>query len=214
MNTMLIPLILIFTILSDLSILMFIGYYFLKVRSREKVLEEKENKIDTEYHKVVDNALSRERKILEDATGEADKIITSAQYSTEESQKLVEQALQKMIADIHNEALNSAKNFGITYQDSLKHLSDQSLNDFQGVAQGLKNDLELQINQFQSTLLPNLQKELEAYKQARLNQIDKVVNLIIQKAAQEVFNKSIALSDHQTLIIESLDKAKKEGLFG
>jgi len=211
---MLTPLFLIFTSISDLAILALVGYYFLKVRTREKELHIKENKIDTQYHQVVDNALSRERKILEDATGEADQIIKNAQYSTEESQKIVADALQKMIADIHKEAIASAANFTSTYQGSLKQLSDQSISDFQSVASTLKSDLELQIHQFHNSLLPALQKELEDYKQARLNHIEQSINLIIQKVAQEVLNKSLPMPDHTKLIVDSMEKAKKEGMFG
>ncbi len=208
------PLFLVFTSISDLAILALVGYYFLKVRTREKELAKKETKIDTEYHQVVDNALSRERKILEDATGEADQIIKNAQYSTEESQKIVADALQKMVADIHQDAVASAQNFTATYQGSLRQLSDQSISDFQGVASTLKSDLELQISQFHNSLLPALQKELEDYKQARLTHIESSINLIIQKVAQQVLNKSISLPDHTKLVVDSMEKAKKEGMFG
>ena len=41
-----------------------------------------------------------------------------------------------------------------------------------------------------------------------------MVIAIIQKASQEILNKSLSLDDHRQLITEALEKAKNEGLFG
>jgi hypothetical protein len=35
----------------------------------------------------------------------------------------------------------------------------------------------------------------------------------VQKASSEMFNKSISTEDHQKLLMESLEKAKSEGVF-
>ena len=234
------------TIAADLMIFLFVGYYLIKIRSKEKNLEKKEGKIDTNYHQIVDNALAKERKILEDATNEADQIITGAQYIRLASKETVDQAMQKMVADIQKEAVNTSnsllnisntsketvnqtmqkmvsdiqkeavvttRDFMNSYQTSLKQLASQSLKDFQNVVKGLEIDLQKQIKDFHETLLPNLEKELEDYKQARLKQTEQTITRIIQQVSQETLNKSISLNDHQNLLIESLEKAKKEGIF-
>ena len=64
-----------------------------------------------------------------------------------------------------------------------------------------------------ATLLSNLQKEIAAYKQQKIKESDKTVNKIIAEVSQKVLNKSIPLEDHQNLIIESLEKSLKEGVF-
>ncbi len=73
--------------------------------------------------------------------------------------------------------------------------------------------LKKQINDFHLTLLPQIEKELDAYKQVRMQEIDKVTIEIVQKASQDIFNKTISLTEHQNVITQSLDKAKKEGVF-
>ncbi len=65
----------------------------------------------------------------------------------------------------------------------------------------------------QESMLPALQKELEAYKAMRLKETEQTVQRIVQKASQEILNKSLSLDDHQNLVIQSLEKAKKEGVF-
>jgi len=197
-----------------LIIFIFVGYYLVTLYTKEKKLEKKEGQIDTNYHQIVNDALTKERKILEDATFEADQIITGAQYSSSTSKEAITHALAEMLVEIKKEANTIASDFTSNYSGSLKQLTAQSLNEFQHVARTLEEDLQKQISQFHTTLLPNLEKEIEAYKQARIKQADEMVVRIIQQASQDILNKSISLTDHQDLVMKSLEKAKKEGMFG
>jgi hypothetical protein len=203
----------IITVTADLVVFIFVGYYLFSIRHREKELKEKEAKADTGYHQVVDNALTRERIILDDATAKATQIITGAEYVNKTTKDSVNQALSSIVSEIQNDATSSAKSFIDSYTSSLKQLSNESLTQFQKVTQELKVDLQNQIKDFHNTMLPGLEKELEEYKQSRMKETDQIVTRVIQKVAQEVLNKSIPLSDHEALLTESLEKAKKEGIF-
>jgi|SRR6185369_4080574 len=197
----------------NLVIALFVVYYFMRLRHKEKELESKETKIDTNYHQIVDNALSKERKILEDATTEAGQIITQAQYVNTTSKQTIDQALAKMIADLQQDAQGAAGEFKKSYAASLNEIATTSLHGFQTVSHELQTDLEKQIKHFHETLLPSMEKELEAYKQSRLKQAEQVITHIVQEASQDILNKSISFEDHQKLMLDSLEKAKKEGLF-
>jgi vacuolar-type H+-ATPase subunit H len=197
----------------DLIILAFAVYYFLQLRSKEKKIEQTETKVDTNYHQIVDDALSRERKILEDAAMEADRIITNAEYVKQTSKEAIDQALSELVKQIQKESVDTATKFMADYSSSLKQLATTSLTDFQQVSLGLQTDLQQQIKNFRESLLPNLDKELEEYKKMRLKQTEEMVTRIVGKASQEVFNKSISLEDHQKLLTDSLEKAKAEGVF-
>jgi len=203
-----------FTISADIIIFIFVGYYLWRFRAKEKEIEKRESKIDTEYHQVVDTALTRERKILDDATSTADKIIADAQYVSQTSQGLVDQTLKAMVADIHKEAIATAQEFARDYEASLKQLTDQSLNDFSGIVRGLQTDLAQQIKQVHETMLPGLEKELADYKQARIQQTEQMIVSIVQKVSQEVLNKSISIEDHEKLLMDAIEEAKKGGVFG
>lgn len=201
------------TAIADIAILFAIFVYLLNLRKKERQLERRERQIDTNYHEVVDNALSKERKILDDATDEADDIISKAEYISESSREAVHDALRTMILDIQKEAGEITHNFNLTYANSLKQLTAESLGDFQEVSKELQTDLEQQIKTFRESLLPNLEKQLDEYKQSKLQQTDKMIASIVQRVALEVLHKSLSLSDHQNLIIESLERAKQEGVF-
>jgi vacuolar-type H+-ATPase subunit H len=201
------------SITADLVIFIFIGFYLWKIRNEEGDLKKKETKADVSYHQIVDDALGKERKIMEDAVSEADKIIVDAEYIKKSSKEIVDQALQQMVAHIQKESIETAGKFMNSYSESLKELATTSLVDFQNVAKGLEGDLQRQIKEFRETLLPDLKKELDDYKQVRLKQSDEIINHVIQKAAQEIMNKSISLEDHQKILADALERAKTEGVF-
>jgi vacuolar-type H+-ATPase subunit H len=204
---------LIFNAIASLGILIFISYYFLQLRVKEKHLDKEIIRVDSDYHKMIDGALSKERKILEDATAEADQIITGARHISLSVRDEVNSAMQVMVAGIQKDAFSAAKNFAVGYQKSLQDLAGQSMNDFKNIVKALEEDLQKQVKEFHEVLLPGLEKELEDYKQARLARLDKTVEMIVNKASLEIVNKSFSAEDHKNLVIESLEKAKKEGTF-
>jgi hypothetical protein len=185
----------------------------MKLYAREKELEKKEKKTDTEYHQVVDDALNKERKILEDATSEANQIISETEFVSQASKESIDAALTQMKKDIQNETSTAAHQFRASYQHELKKLTDQSLNDFQSISKEMQESLHKQVADFHNNMLPSLEKELDVYKQERIKQTEQMIKGIIQKVSQQVLNKAISTDDHQKLLIESLNKAKREGMF-
>jgi hypothetical protein len=201
------------SITADLIIFIFIGLYLWKIRDEENDLKKKETKADVSYHQIIDDALGKERKIMEDAVSEADQIIINAEYIKKSSKEIVDKALQQMVAHIQKESIETAGKFMNSYSDSLKQLAATSLTDFENVAKGLEGDLQRQIREFRETLLPDLKKELDDYKQVRLKQSEEIINHVVQKAAQEVMNKTLSTEDHQKILTDALEKAKTEGVF-
>jgi hypothetical protein len=202
------------TLTADIFLFLFVGYFVISLYKREKALRDKETKLDTDYHRVVDDALTKERRILDDATHEADQIITGANYIKHNSQLTVDQAIERVVTELKQETGTTAKSFLDTYTASLQHVTMQSLVDFQQIVKTLETDLEQQIKDFHSSLLPGLEKELNEYKAMRMKQTDEAVIRIVQKASQEILNRSMSLDDHHAILTASLERAKKEGVFG
>ena len=210
---MLPDILLIATLVTNFCILIFLIYYLISLRKREKEIEKKEQAVDTDYHHVVNEALTKERVILTDATSEADQIIKGANYLSDSSKQEVSNAIKILVSEIQKEGKLISLAFSSEYTASLKNLSQDSLKDFQTILVSLQLNLKKQIEDFHITLLPQVEKELDTYKKTRMEEIDKGVISIIQKASQDIFTKSISTKDHQDLIIQSLEKAKKEGIF-
>jgi len=202
-----------FTIAADVAIFGFIWYYLWEMHGKEKGIDEQRRKTDENYHHVVDEALAKERKILEDAASEATQIISQTEFLTDESKNALGQALEKMEDQIEKDAGTTSHEFNKTYSTSLQKLAAESLKEFQTITKNMEVDLQNQTKNYRDSMLPILQKELEEYKTMRMQQAERTVTHVIQEVAQEILNKSLSLEDHQQLLIEALEKAKKEGAF-
>ena len=202
-----------FTIAADVAIFGFIWYYLWEMHGKQKQIEEERKKTDDNYHHVVDDALAKERKILDDATSEANQIISKTQFLTDESTTTLDHALQQMEHAIEKDAGDTSHEFTKTYSASLQKLASQSLNEFQTITKTMEAELQKQNKEYRESLLPALQKELDEYKKLRLAQAERTITHVIQEVSQEILNKSLSLEDHERLLIESLEKAKKEGAF-
>jgi len=234
------------TVVFDLVIVVFVAFYLMGVRNKEKNIDKREGKLESDYSEIVGNGMARERQILDNAvnqsnqimqiaTHQANQVLAGAQYISQTSkasldnalQRMVvdvenvsssskmalDQALQKIVVDVHKEAYTSGNAFTASYQASLKQITTLSLSGFQNVTSELELALQQQIRDFRQQLLANLEKEIETYKTAKMHRIEQVSNNIVQKTAQEILNKSLSLEDHQNLVIKSLERAKKDGLF-
>jgi hypothetical protein len=200
------------SIVTNLAILIIAGYYILKLKKKDEKLSRKEGRIDSSYRKIVTEALNKEKSILTNATDEADQIILDTELLKKSTEDAVNEALKKMVEEIQKESIATASSFMNEYSASLRELSTSSLTDFQNVAKGLEGDLQKQIKDFRENLLPNMEKEFAEYKLSRMKQAEETITEIIQKASLEIFNKSISIEDHHKLLIESLEKAKVEGV--
>ena len=203
----------IITILADLVIFVFVCYYLWELHEKEKIIEKQRAETDTNYHHVVDDALAKERKIIEDAAFSSSQIISGTQYVTSSAKKSLDDALQKMEGTLENQVGSTSTDFSKTYSTTLQQLATQSLTDFHSVVKTMEEDLQKQTKDFSATMLPGLEKELEEYKKLRLQQADRTINHVIQEVSQQILNKALSLEDHQQLLIEALEKAKKEGAF-
>ncbi|MCX6759692.1 MAG: hypothetical protein NT012_03985 [Candidatus Nealsonbacteria bacterium] len=57
------------------------------------------------------------------------------------------------------------------------------------------------------------EKNIEDYKKEKLKEIDQKIYQMIGEIAKKIIGRAIDLSTHEKLVIETLQKAKKEGIF-
>ena len=210
-----------------------------EVAKKENTIENDYNQVVgngmARERQILENAVNQSSQIMSVATHQANQILAGTQFisqstkatldnalqqvvvdvqNTSSSSKIaLEQALQKIVVDAHREAFDTGKDVAGNYQASLKQLVNVSLNGFQTVTNELELDLQKQIKEFRGSLLANLEKEVEEYKTAKIRRIDQASVSLVQRVANEVLNKSLSMEDHQKLVIQSLEKAKKEGVF-
>lgn len=208
------------TIASDVIIFLLVGFYLWtlqkdknEVEIRQQKLAEKQEQIDAKHRQIIQNAHEQEKKIIDNATQQANSIISNAQFINDSAKQTIDNAFQKMIADLQNQAAASSNNFMGDYKKYLEHLAQQSVNSFQKLTQQIEAEMQTQMENLSNSQLKNMQAEIEEHKKQQLKEAEEKINDVIQSVAQKVFNKSISLDDHRSLIIDSLEKSRKEGLF-
>ena len=142
----------------------------------------------------------------------AHQSLTNLQNVTKEMTE-ANKNIQSVADGVQKEVAHNSQELTNTYQNSVKQLITQSLTNFQSISHGLEESLQQKIKDFHDTLLPKLEQEVEAYKDARMKDVDRKVNTIIEKVSQKALHKAMPMEDHKNLIIESFEKAKKEGVF-
>lgn len=209
------------TIVSDLIIFAFVGFYFWSLSKdrknlteREKKINEKQEAIENQYNQIVDIANAQKRKILEDTASKSSAIIANTQLISESSKKLIEEALQKVIASIEQKASTTSEVYLDNYKEYLDQTTQKTLGQFQGIAATFEKEMQTKTVELQKALLINFEEQLKNHQQQRFADADRQINEIVKNVSQKVLNKSIPYEDHKNLIIEALEKARKEGVFG
>lgn len=208
------------TVVSDLIIFIFVGFYFWSlnkdrknVDEREKKLSQKQEAIENQYNQIVDIANQQKRKILEETASKSSAIIANTQFISESSKKSIEDALQKVIASIQQKALTTSEVYIENYKNYLDQTTQKTLGQFQSIAKIFEDEMQKQTADLQKALLADFQEQFKNHQQQKFSEVDQQINEIVEKVSQKVLNKSIPYEDHKNLIIEALEKAQKEGIF-
>ena len=102
-------------------------------------------------------------------------------------------------------------------QKVISELSRQAADETKNTSEALLNELSQKFNEIyrstKSTLnnrVIETEKEIENYKKERFKEVDRKIYQILGEIAKKTIGKAVDLSDHEKLVMEALEKAKKE----
>lgn len=153
------------------------------IKSRiNKLLEETEKKIDT----IIDNTVSAYRTNISDFSKELKKEYSDLGNIRNEIEKEIIEDVKKKTDSI------------------LEEMSKEVTKQINSTSSFLSRELQSKTKQ--------LEKEIENYKRERIKEIDKKVYQVIERTSKEIFGRIIDISTHERLVLEALEKAKKENI--
>jgi len=176
-------------------------------------LAEKENKI-------LRQAQDKAGNIIEDAIVTASKMEKGAKINQEELEKILREKLEEVADRVMQ-----------SYQTQLEKAKEKDIEMFNRVSKGIEDDLNLHTENLKNILAKQTvesqeivtQKldsayetmlvEVEEYRSERLAKVDEQIYQILQNVTEKVLGKTLSLDKHQDLIIQALEKAKKENIF-
>jgi len=153
--------------------------------------------------------INEEAEILKNAREKGERIITSALKRAVQIENTA-QMNQKEFSELLNKELNQVIK---KYSDQLEENSRKALSSYQ---KSLSGQMEKNIKSssdnaedFEHALLSSMEAEIEKQKTGRLSKLSEEIFAVLEEASGEVLNKSLNLSNHEDLITEALERAKK-----
>lgn len=209
------------TILTGALVTLVISYS--RMLKKFHSLQKEEEHLKLQMHK-------KSLDVLEEARGQATKIITNAHFTADMSKvdfndKLAAASISHIkdfenasseLLKIYQKELNALKeNTIITVKNISKDIETNTVEDLRDFEEVLKRETfasQKIVEEKIEETYKETQKEIEAYKAAEIKRVDDRIYKLLQTVSKLVLGKAISLQDHEQLVIEALDKAKKEGI--
>lgn len=184
-------------------------------------MQKKESDIQSDAHK-------KASFILEEARNEAIKIVANANLFEDSTKKQFDQELKrisegqvKTLEKLSYDLLN-------VYQKELADLKENNIKMMNIILKDIENSTIADLKDFREILKKETfasqkivetkieetykaaQKEIEDYRTERLKKVEGQIYEIIKSVSMLALGKTLSLQDHEQLIIDALEKAKKE----
>ncbi len=194
--------------------------------------EDEMKKLKRETEKRQEEILERARydyeAIITHATEKAEEIINGANTIHDRSSGVLDSDYDKLLTEQRLKLAESSEELKRKYEDQIDQINKQNVQLLQSAYKDIieysaatlgifKQDLEKET--FESKKLADekiqaeyekLDAELEQKKKEAIERINQNISKVLLFVSKEAFGKNIKVEDQQQLILQSLDRAKKE----
>ena len=216
-------------ILSVALLAMAVSYYHVlrKMMLREKRYDDLFKDADEKSVDLLKNARKKSTQIIEDATRKAQEIINQGRELNSNSGKILEDALENLIKHQTVYFEKASEEFLEEYKKELNFLRQRTIEIANTASKDIEADTLSEVDDYKQILqketidsqkiveekieedYSKTQKEVSAYKDEMLKKVDEEIYAILESVTKEAIGKSIPLAQHEELIINALEKAKK-----
>lgn len=208
-----------------------LALFIYSVLKREQEFQKKEEESFGKYSDILDKARQQAAELLNNTSTTSANLLNETRSTSEHVEVDLDRVLQS-IAQKHIEKLHEDTHvFEISYAQKLQKLgtsfdtlSDQLLtnaSEIMGkeIAEATKAlteksaESQKQLTEQIHSRLTQTDEQIATYKKERFAAIDEQVRVLVERTYREVLKTSIPDSVHDQMILESLEKAKAEGVF-
>lgn len=187
------------------------------------LLEQKGGVVDQQYQELL-NTLKKEAEMAAAALSDIQSLRENLVSEIENKLKVVgEQAvvlLAKESAQFDQEyktMITTIKQDYVKKADEtlkiIEKIPEQELTDFSNILKKETVEAQSVIDKRVQEQFEKSQQEIQKYKEEKLKEVDRSINKIIIQVAGEVIGKTLSLSEHEKLVFDALESAKREGFF-
>ena len=149
------------------------------------------------------------RDLHENLQSQMKDVLDKAQEKLDEQTKDFDTEYTTLLETTKKEYLERAEQ---TLQ-KLEKIPEQELEEFRSVLKTETVSAQKMLGKRIDELFLAAEKEVDAYKKSRLEEIDREIQGITGSVIEEVLNKKLTKADQETLVLQSLEKAKRDGIF-
>ena len=226
-----VPAYILVTFIASLILLVVTILYLYHLYSEERDFQKKQAKSYKAAEEVIDSARKEANLLIEEAVQKAKHMVIDAEYVRSDLAKHIEASMET----VGTSAVELFKQDSKEIDEQYKHVFSQIKNEYEKHTQETLGALQKLAVDELDTFSKNLRKEtlnsqvfigarineefeakkkeIDDYKIQRLKMVDQNINQIIAKIAEEVLGRVIPVAEHEHLVLEALERAKKEEVF-
>lgn len=152
------------------------------------------------------------------------KLFEQTHNTRAQTNEAVHRKALAILDEARNEAtkiIKEARVGAVAYRDKLTSkmeaaldgVANREINDFKNALEAETINIEKAVGQKIAARYDEVRKEVEAYKAKQIAGVDQKINKALIAILQNILGKTINARDHQELVINALEEAKKNGLF-
>jgi len=182
--------------------------------------------------KIMEDAKAQSTDIIKKANQEAQKILGSTEFLTEDTKAQFEQRINELSTQQVRVLEDTSREIMGLYKGVLEKEKQEGLESLKNIAEDIEEGALQELGEFKQTLEEEtiesrkkveekiksdfdlMEQELQEYKAAKLHELEDSIYGLIEKITLEIIGKSLSVQDHEDLVRIALDRAKHDGLFG
>ncbi|OGH23306.1 MAG: hypothetical protein A2958_00045 [Candidatus Levybacteria bacterium RIFCSPLOWO2_01_FULL_38_13] len=200
-----------------------------KMNSYQRQADDLKKQINYKESRIIDEAREKAREIIDEALEKAQRVISESQSTNSQAKKMLDDALEALIKHQISYFEKASQDFLNEYRRELGALKQRSVQIARNVSEDIgKHTLE-EVQDFDSILqketiaaqkivedkiedqYSGAQKEVEEYKNEMMKKAEEEIYKILENVSKIALGKGLSLQEHEQLIIDALEKAKKAG---
>lgn len=181
--------------------------------------------------KTIEKANAEAEEIIAKASEKAKKILFETEYLRDDLVKRSEEDFNRIAQTseqlLEGESKEFEKQYRVLFDDirgmytkkagtileDIEKIADTELTDFRDVLRQETVAAQGYISKKMIEEFEGARRDIQAYKEEKMQEINKNINELVQHVAKDVLGESIPLNQHEQLVTDALERAKKEGLF-
>lgn len=203
---------LIFTFVS-VAILGFVLVYAYNLSKKAAKFSQDETKVYDESNRVMEDAMLKAKRILQESIDKAKKMLAQTDYFQRELERESRSAFiqtSHRYADMFEKELTSLTQ---SYKDLLVKVEELSLQEVKKSMNDQKITAQSYLQKRIDEEFDKAKKEIDEYKIYERSKIEGKIDEIVNNTAKNVVHSSLNPAQQKELIMQSLEKAKADGIF-